>query len=148
MPIIQDASARAAILQRIDRLTAESTPAWGRMNVSQMLTHITDALRMALGEIHVKDKHIPLVRHFPFKQLALYVVPFPKGSPTAPELLARVPESFEAERVQCKSFVSRFDPTNGALRLAPHPIFGPMTPHQMGTLVYKHIDHHLRQFRV
>ena len=27
-----------------------------------------------------------------------------------------------------------------------HPFFGRMTKEQMGCLVYKHIDHHLRQF--
>jgi hypothetical protein len=148
MPIIQNDSARASILARIDTLTAESTPAWGRMNVSQMLTHITDALRMTFGEIRVKDKHIPLIRHFPFKQLVLYVLPFPKGSPTAPELLARVPDSFDAERAQCKAYVARFANLNGTHAFAPHPIFGPLTESEMGTLVYKHIDHHLRQFRV
>ena len=118
------------------------------MNVSQMLTHLADAVRMTFGELPVKDKHIPFIRHFPAKQLVLYVFPFPKGSTTAPELLARVPESFEAERAQCKTFLARFGADRASLRFAPHPLFGPLTSRQMGALVYKHFDHHLRQFRV
>ena len=148
MPIIQDESARAAIFARMELLSAESTPAWGRMNVSQMLAHLTDALRMTFGELAVKDKYIPLIRSFPFKQLVLYVFPFPKSSPTAPELLARVPDSFEAEREQCKAYIARFAGAQGTLRFAPHPLFGPLSDRHMGTLVYKHIDHHLRQFGV
>jgi Protein of unknown function (DUF1569) len=148
MPAIQDAAARSAILARIDRLTPQSAPAWGKMNVSQMLAHLNDALRMTFGELPVKDKYIPLLRSFPFKQLVLYVVPFPKGAATAPELLSRAPDSFESERAQCKALFGRFADTSGALRLAQHPIFGPLTPSQMGTLVHKHVDHHLRQFGV
>ncbi len=145
---IQNDGARATILARIDQLTPQSVPAWGRMNVSQMLTHLTDALRMTFGELPVKDKHVPLMRHFPLKQLVIYVVPFPKGAPTAPELIARVPESFEAERAQCKAYISRFGDRTTSPRFAPHPLFGPLTVTQMGALVHKHIDHHLRQFGV
>ncbi len=118
------------------------------MNVSQMLTHLSDALRMTFGELPVRERHMPLLRSFPMKQLVLYVLPFPKGAPTAPELLSRVPDSFDAERAQCKALLELFGDTSGSLRFAPHPIFGPLTPSQMGTLVHKHIDHHLRQFGV
>lgn len=118
------------------------------MNVAQMLAHLTDAMRMTFGELPVKPKHIPLIASFPFKQLVLYVLPLPKSSPTAPELLSRVPDSFEEERRQCKSLIARLDAPSGAIKFAPHPIFGPLTEHQMGTLLHKHVSHHLRQFGV
>ena len=28
----------------------------------------------------------------------------------------------------------------------PHPFFGPLKPQQWAILMYKHLDHHLRQF--
>jgi len=30
----------------------------------------------------------------------------------------------------------------------PHTFFGQMTPEEWATLMYKHLDHHLRQFGV
>jgi hypothetical protein len=36
---------------------------------------------MALGELTVKPKHLP-IRYPPLKQLIIYVVPFPKSAPT------------------------------------------------------------------
>ena len=115
------------------------------MNVAQMLAHLTDVMRRTFGELPVKPKHIPLIASFPFKQLVLYVLPLPKNSPTAPELLSRVPVSFEEEQRQCKSLIARLDAAPGALTFAPHPIFGPLTERQMGTLLHKHVSHHLRQ---
>ena len=50
-----------------------------------MLAHLNDSYRMCLGELKVKSKHLPL-RYTPIKQLVIYVAPFPKGAPTAPEL--------------------------------------------------------------
>ena len=53
-----------------------------------MLAHLNDSYRMATGELKVKPKNLPL-RYTPIKQLIIYVLPFPKGAPTAPELIAR-----------------------------------------------------------
>jgi transposase InsO family protein len=30
----------------------------------------------------------------------------------------------------------------------PHSLFGRLTPEEWATLMYKHVDHHLRQFGV
>jgi hypothetical protein len=30
----------------------------------------------------------------------------------------------------------------------PHSFFGPLTPQEWAILMYKHVDHHLRQFGV
>jgi transposase InsO family protein len=30
----------------------------------------------------------------------------------------------------------------------PHSFFGPLTPEEWAILMYKHLDHHLRQFGV
>jgi hypothetical protein len=149
MPAMQDARARAAIIARLDSLKETTTPAWGRMTPALMLAHMVDALRMTYSELPVKQRNMPLLRSFPVKQLVLYVFPFPKSAPTAPELVSRVPVSFNAERETCKQLLGRFDASVvDTVRFAPHPIFGPLTPAQTGALVYKHLDHHLNQFGV
>ena len=84
---------------RVKRLNADAKPAWGKFNASGMLAHINDSYRMALGELYVKPKNLP-IRFTPIKQLVIYVAPFPKGAPTAPELLARCDGAILAEEQQ------------------------------------------------
>ena len=45
--------ARAEILRRIEALTPESERRWGRMTAHQMVCHLSDACRAALGERRV-----------------------------------------------------------------------------------------------
>jgi len=76
------------------------------------------------------------------------VLPVPKGLPTARELIARKPSDWSIEvadlRDQLNGLVQR-----GAEALAPaHPAFGRMSAKQWGVLIYRHMDHHLRQFGV
>lgn len=145
MPSLKDPAARAALVARLDRLSPDTKALWGRMSAPKMLAHMTDACRMAIGELPVRPKKIPLIGSFPFKQLVIYVLPFPKNSPTAPEIVARAPEAFEVEKASVKTLIARL---GGDVTYASHPIFGALTPAEWGTLGYKHFDHHLRQFGV
>jgi hypothetical protein len=145
MPTLRNAADRAAILARLDRLTGAETPRWGRFTVPQMLAHMSDACRMALGELSVKPRGLPWLVRFPVKLLILHVLPFPKNAPTAAELVARTANPLDAERAQLKQLIARLE---GQTRTQAHPLFGPMTPAEWGTLGYKHLDHHLRQFGV
>jgi Protein of unknown function (DUF1569) len=148
MPSMRNASDRAAILTRLDRLTPDATARWGRMTPTQMLTHVADAVRMALGDLPVQAKSVPIAQTWLARKLFIYVIPFPKNAPTAKELIARRSDHFEQEREQLRVLVARLDPASGAGRAARHPIFGAMTEGDWGALGYKHFDHHLRQFGV
>src|SRR6187455_3142453 len=86
--ILNDAD-RALIRQRISSVTSASVPRWGRMDATAMLDHLRQSARMALGELPVASKGKRAFQVFPIKHLILYVVPFPKERPTAPELLLR-----------------------------------------------------------
>ncbi len=137
---------REALGRRIDSLTPASSARWGRMTVDRMLAHLCQSARMALGELPVKPREKRAFQVFPLKHLILYVLPFPKGAPTAPELLAAPPAPVEDEKRALLDLLARLGrwPREGA---APtHPLFGPLSRPEWGALVYKHSDHHLRQF--
>ena len=93
MPSLNNAADRNVLVARLDRLTPDTKPLWGKMSAPKMLAHMTDAFRMALGDLPVKPKKIPLIGSFPFKQLVIFVLPFPKNSPTAPEIISRPPDA-------------------------------------------------------
>ena len=101
---------------------------------------------MALGDVTPRSKNLPL-RFFPLKQLIIYVVPFPKGAPTAPELIARTGRCVWDEEVQAfKELLGRLVARSDATVWPPHPAFGPMSRRDWGALGYKHIAHHFSQF--
>ena len=150
MGTMLNAADRSQLQSRLDNLTAEASPQWGKMNCPKMLAHLTDALRMTYGDLDVPGKWAPL-RYFPFKQLFVYVLPIPKGLPTAPKLVARTPEQTEAveqKSKELKALIDRFGQEAGRKSWPEHPIFGHMTENAWATLAYRHIDHHLRQFGV
>ena len=138
---------REEVAGRLGRVAPDARPAWGRMTAPQMVAHVTDAMRMAFGELPTKSKRLPL-RYPPLKQLVVYWLPFPKSSPTAPELLARAPGDWDAEIRDCRTLVERFATEPPTHQWPEHPAFGTLTAEQWGVLAYRHLDHHLRQFGV
>jgi len=139
--------ARVEVIERLARLTPECRPAWGRLSAPRMVAHVSDALRMAFGDLPTRSKRLP-IRHPPLKQLIIYWLPFPKSTPTAPELLARDPGEWRAELDACRALVSRFASETAEREWPEHPAFGRLTGRQWGVLAYRHTDHHLRQFQV
>ena len=137
---------RSSMVARIDRVSSGAQARWGKMNAEQMLAHLVESMRMAMGEISPKPKKLPL-RYFPLKQLVIYWLPFPKGAPTAPELLVRRATDWQAECADLKHLLERLGAMEGAREWPDHPAFGRMASRDWGTLVHRHVDHHLRQFR-
>jgi hypothetical protein len=111
-----------------------------------MLQHLRLSASMAVGDMPVPSANKRVFQVFPLKHLILYVFPFPKGAPTAPLLKPVQVTSLEEERVAVLELMERIGtgPTEGA---GPaHPLFGPLTWREWGVVIYKHSDHHLRQF--
>lgn len=148
MPSLADAATRTAIIDRVNALQPDAVPAWGKMNAPQMLAHCADALRMAYGDLACTPKDMPLARIGVVKWLILNVIPFPKGAPTAKELIARPPAEWGAERVEFFALIQRFEKEKARVAWPAHPLFGQMTGKEWGVLAAKHLDHHLTQFGV
>ncbi len=139
-------STRQGIRNRIGALDASMKPLWGRMSATTMLAHCSAQLRMSFGEIECEPKSSAFNRT-PLKQLLVYVAPWPKSAPTAPELIRPNTQAWGTEVSRLLELVERFAP---AIRQssAPHPLFGRLSTRAWGRLAYRHLDHHLRQFGV
>src|SRR4051812_42772378 len=85
---LSNASAREELLDRMQRLSPEAMARWGKMTAPQMLAHLADWMLMAKGEIRIAPRN-KVLRYPPLKQLVIYWLPFPRGVPTAPELISR-----------------------------------------------------------
>jgi hypothetical protein len=141
------------IKQRIMHLRPESERRWDNMTPAQTLAHCTSGMQMAMGVINPKRASFPanvigmLIKPLVFGDDK----PMRRNSPSSPELFSADPAqcNFEGERAQLITTIDSFV-TKGAACCSqhPHPFFGPLEPQQWAILMYKHIDHHLRQFGV
>jgi len=135
------------ILLRINKLSPESQHLWGKMNVNQMLTHCALSMESALG-----DKFYPqvllgkLVGRF-IKFTISNGKPFPKNAPTNPSFVVTDTKEFNVEKEKLIDLTKKFS-SGGEEKCTrnPHSFFGKISPHEWGILMYKHIDHHLKQF--
>jgi len=138
----------AGIKNRINQLNAQSRRQWGTMSLPQMLEHCSIQLKRALGIIPETAHEGPSMFRTAFgRWLLFYAMPWPKGAPTPSQMnmstngsvVADIPDSKQAllellEKVQLQE------------HFGPHAFFGKLDKKDWGRLMWKHLDHHLRQF--
>ena len=76
--IWQDQS-RNELSERLRALAWNNSALWGKFTAPKMVCHLADSLRMAMGDLPVEPKRLP-IRYPPLKQLIIYVAPFPKSA--------------------------------------------------------------------
>lgn len=130
------------ILSRLNSITGTEQRLWGKMSEAQMLVHCRKQIEMALGIIPTKPMY-PRPIHWLTKITFGYYIPWPKNLITAPEMVAKDESVFETELESLLSTITAFIE---AEKFYPHPIFGNLTKEDWGLIIYKHLDHHLRQF--
>jgi hypothetical protein len=139
---------RESILDRLDRLQPGATRQWGTMDVAQMCAHCAIALEVAAGDVTKKQAFIgkvlaPFVRGKVLRQAGR----LSKNSPTDPTFVVSDPRDFEKERARLVALAKRCGEAGAhAADGRVHSFFGKMTGEEWGVLMYKHLDHHLRQF--
>ena len=137
------------IIGRINKLTSDAKPQWGKMNAGQMLAHCTVGVRIAFGEQKLKRVFIGILFGRLAKKILVNDKPFRHSSPTAKEFIIAGDRNFEEEKARLISYVMRFAKDGEkVLRKEPHPFFGKLTTTEWDGLMWKHLDHHLRQFGV
>jgi hypothetical protein len=145
-PTLYDATRRDELVRRLSTLPHDRVPRWGKFTAPEMITHLLESYRMRTGELVIATSPVPL--RALVRWLAIHVLPFPKGAPTARELLVRKPAAWEADVGALQSAIAAVrEPVAGEV-LGGHPFFGAMSARDWGVLLYKHTDHHLRQFGV
>jgi hypothetical protein len=81
--------------------------------------------------------------------LIIHVMPWPKAkAQTVKEMLQTKPAEFNADRSRLQQSLRTVAARGAAADWAAHPAFGDLGGHDYGVLIYRHFDHHLRQFGV
>ncbi len=148
MPSMFHAPNRAAIAARIDRLVVDAPRRWGKMTAPQMVWHLDAQLRSLLGELEVAPRGNAITRSALMKWFIIdSPLPWPRGkAPTAPELARHAPGEWSQDVAKLKQDLERWASRGLAGGACVHPAFGPLDGRQTGCLIWRHFDHHLRQF--
>jgi Protein of unknown function (DUF1569) len=149
MESLFDKSENEAIIQRIQSLTVEHKPLWGKMNVAQMLSHCQAPLDVTTGDLQLKSNFILQIIGKIYKKKLLAAPGFKKNSPTAPDFLRINPVDFEQAKSELIAKVLKFSTFGPKVIANPkHPFFGELTNQEWDLLQWKHLNHHLNQFGV
>jgi hypothetical protein len=136
---------------RLGQLGPQSERLWGRMTAAQMLAHCSVSMQWAVGEVVPETLALPvrLVGRLVKPMLLRNEDPMRKNSPTAKSLIVAEERDLDKERDRLSGLIDRFAAGGAAgCTRNPHSFFGRLTPDQWAILMYKHLDHHLRQFGV
>lgn len=138
-----------AIKQRLLTVQPESQRQWGTMTQAQMFAHCSAALEMAMGRFRPPRLLLGSLIGRAIKPLVLREgEPMRRNAPTAKALKVVVDDrDFGKEKRRLAELIDGFASSGPAGCTAhPHFFFGRLTPEEWSTLMYKHLDHHLRQF--
>jgi uncharacterized protein DUF1569 len=140
------------ILRRLKAVRPDSERRFGRMSAHQMVCHLGDAFRMAMGRKPVRSTG-GLAQRTIVKWVALYLpARWPGGRiVTSPEIDqeaggTRPTVDFAADVVEVEALMAVFTAPTRRFQWQAHPIFGRMSDAAWLRWGYLHMDHHLRQF--
>jgi len=137
------------VISRIDKLQPTTQHQWGKMDVAQMMAHCSATLDMASGRIVLPRLLIGRILAPFARSIFTNEKPFSKNGPTDKKFVIADKRDFDREQEHLKVCVRQFHEGGEAkCTKHPHPFFGSITPQEWATGMYKHLDHHLRQFGV
>ena len=148
MKNLYEAATAKEIRERIACLGPSSQRQWGKMTAAQAMAHCAAGMEWAVGDRTEPRMFLGRI----FGPLAKSAVlkdekPMGKNAPTAKSLVIQGDRDLGKECARLSALVERFASAGpqGCTK-HPHAFFGQLTPEEWSQLMYKHLDHHLRQF--
>ena len=149
-PSVFDPATNVELINRINKITPEKKPDWGKMSADQMFAHVNVGYDIAYGKVDVS------YNWFMKKMLGLFVrpmvvgdKPYKKNGQTAPIFLIEGGRDFDAEKTKLVEYIKRVESDGIAFfKGKDSSSFGKMTVQECSNQFWKHLDHHLTQFGV
>ena len=149
-PSVFDAATTAQVLNRLEKLTPQTQPLWGKMNAAQMLAHLNVSYHVAYDNLPVKNNFFTkwLLKTF-VKNGVVNEVPYKKSSQTAPYFIISDSRDFEKEKQILINYIKESESKGVAYFEGKESVsFGVLTSKEWSNLFYKHLDHHFNQFGI
>lgn len=140
-----------ATAKRLEQLTPESQPLWGKMSCAEMMGHLNMTIIYSMGNLPkipasptwvYRNVVGPLILNGVIKLPKNFTPPRPEGAPAPPP----TPGNAEMLLNAMKMYLAGLQA--GTIKAPPHPGFGDIGAEGWGKMHVVHTDHHLRQFGV
>ncbi len=150
LPTIYDASVAQSLISRIDQLTSETAAKWGKMNVSQMLAHCCVTYEYIFDERKDKPNFLlKLMLKTIVKGKVVSETPYSQNGPTGPAFIIADQKDFEKEKSRLISYIHKVTEKGASFFEGKESVsFGTLTSAEWNNMMFKHLDHHLKQFGV
>jgi hypothetical protein len=143
---------RMFLISEICALKPDEKGLWGKMNAQQMIEHLGDAFRNYPEADHEKMR-TPAEQLEKYRAFMMSEKPFRPdtvnpglSSNPAPPRFKSFEESLDYLSESIEYFFSQFD--DNPETIIPNPVFGNLNYEEAVHLLYKHVTHHLIQFRI
>src|SRR5438445_135038 len=128
MKTLFEKTVASEMINRVEKISPQSSRQWGKMDVAQMLAHCGNGLEMAMGTINPKRIFIGRIIGPLFKSKYTDEKPFDHSSPTSPEIEVKEQRNFDTEKLRLLSLVKKFSEGGEPIVNQPvHPFFGKMS---------------------
>ncbi len=150
MKNIFDINVTNQLIDRINQLSSDTQPKWGKMSADQMLAHCNIAYDMTFTDQYPRPNAF---KRFFIKKYAKDIVvsdkPYEKNSRTAPQFIIEGNRNFEGEKNQLIQYLQKVQELGESYfdGKESHSL-GKLTAQEWNNMFYKHLDHHLTQFGV
>ncbi|HTF19758.1 MAG TPA: DUF1569 domain-containing protein [Chryseolinea sp.] len=138
------------LVNRINRLTPETKPLWGKMNAGQVLAHLCVMYEMVYETNHKRpNAFMRFLISLVAKETVVGDKPYPRNARTAPAFVIVDQRDFEKEKQRLIDYIVRTEKSGEGFfdRRESHS-FGKLTLPEWNNYFYKHLNHHLTQFGV
>jgi len=138
--------------KQLSLLDANARRLWGKMNVQQMIEHMSDYVRIGSGRAIEKlvtpEEHLPKMQAFlssgkPFRENTPNVL---MPETPLPVKHSSLKEAIDEMQSELDYFFEVFKNEPG--KKVTNPFFGDLDYEMSVQLLYKHATHHLRQFGI
>jgi hypothetical protein len=142
---------RNRLVPLLQQIPSDTKAGWGKMTLQQMIEHFSDSVRIASAKAPYTEILTPAENLDRMRAFLESEKPFRENTPNAlmPEIPAPVrnpskEEALKELKSEIDFFFSVFEKNN--LRVTRNPFFGDLNYEQNVQLLFKHAQHHLKQF--
>lgn len=150
LPNIFTAKVANSQIERLQNLTSNTQPKWGKMSVAQMLAHCNVTYELTYETIHPRPNFLMrfILKSF-VKNSVVSEKPFLHNSRTAPVFMVSDDKDFTKERNRLIEYINKTVGLGEAhFEGKENHGFGKLSATEWNNMFYKHLDHHLTQFGV
>jgi hypothetical protein len=146
MHTLFEATTATEILNRLEKIQADTPPLWGKMNAAQMMAHCQAPFESFFSQKQLRRGLIGYLFGRVAKKKLFSEKPWPRSLPTAKAYTITNQREFNKEKEKLIGWINRFASEGYTVTTSTHPFFGKMSSQEWALLAYKHMNHHLTQF--